>query len=237
MDTRYTLSNGEQISCFFWPDFFENDDWRQFADVSKLVDGHRGEEIKVPLQRDEEGLFIMWNNEKVHLNDFDYEPVEVMAKRIQAGVDARDKWLVWDDEIWATFIKDSDNLAFVMDMPTYDMVMQQLGIGITGDDEITVLCVPTEKVYTKDRWHYKITVECDNEQLRHFVSSRNFYFSDFCSLLKEGHIQMVHRDQFKDEKRQELAQYQATQKKLFEKIKTFFGAGPKLENPALYIGI
>ena len=116
MDTRYTLSNGEQISCFFWPDFFENDDWRQFADISLIVDGHKGDEVKVPLQRDDNGLFIVWNNEKVYLNNFDYEPVEVMAKRIQEGVDANDKWMVWDDEIWATCVKDSDNIAFVMDI-------------------------------------------------------------------------------------------------------------------------
>lgn len=237
MDTRYTLSNGEQISCFFWPDFFENDDWRQFADISLIIDGHKGDEVKVPLQRDDNGLFIVWNNEKVYLNNFDYEPVEVMAKRIQEGVDANDRWMVWDDEIWATCVKDSDNIAFVMDMPAYDMVMKKFGIGIVGDNEMTVLCIPTERGYTKDRWHYKITVECDCEQLRHYIASRNFYFSDFCSLMKSGHIKMVHRDQFKSEKRQELAQYQANQKKLFERVKNFFGAGTKLENPALYIGI
>ena len=237
METRYTLSNGEQICCFFWPEFFENDAWRGSVSVTPAKNYKESTTVQVPIACDDGGIYFIYHDEKIYLNNFDYEPVEVMAKRIQAGVDARDKWLVWDDEIWATFIKDSENLAFVIDMPTYDMVMQQFGIGITGDDEVTVLCVPTEKVYTKDRWHYKITVECDNEQLRHFVSSRNFYFSDFCSLLKAGHIKMVHRDQFKDEKRQELAQYQANQKKLFEKIKTFFGAGTKLENPALYIGI
>ena len=237
METRYTLSNGEQICCFFWPEFFENDAWRGSVSVTPAKNYKESTTVQVPISCDDGGIYFIYHDEKVYLNNFDYDTVEVMAKRLQECVDKKDRWLVYDDEIWATFIKDSDNLAFVLDMPVYEMVNRQIGIGFTGDTEATVLCVPTERDYTKDRWHYKVTMECESQQLRKLVPARSFYFSDFCSLVKAGHIKMVHKDQFKCEKRQELAQYQANQKKLFERVKNFFGAGTKLENPTLYIGI
>ena len=70
-----------------------------------------------------------------------------------------------------------------MDMPAYDMVCASLGFGIVGENEQTVLCVPTEKQYEKSYWYYKFTVECECEALRQYIPCQHFYFSDFCSSL------------------------------------------------------
>jgi len=240
MNTYYTLKNGTRLEVFMWDDFFENDTWRGFAEVTQLFDGkiysgNRGRECKKKLFKDDKGIYIVWDNQKVYLNDFDYDTVEVMAKRITECVLKNDRWLVSDDEILATFMKDTDNVGIIMDMPAYDMVCASLGFGIVGDNEQTVLCVPTEKQYKKTNWHYKFTLECECEALRQVIASRHFYFSDFCSFLKCGHAKLVVKDDFKQRVQLYIENKEQEKKTKAYQFKKFFGKVDKNENPYLMV--
>lgn len=240
MNTYYTLKNGTRLEVFMWDDFFDNDIWRGFAEVTQLFDGKiyggkRGKECKKKLFKDEKGIYIVWDSQKVYLNDFDFDTVEVMAKRISECVLKNDRWLVSDDEILATFMKDTDNVGIIMDMPAYDMICASLGFGIVGDNEQTVLCVPTEKQYKKKDWHYKFTLECELEPLRQYVASRHFYFSDFCSFLKAGHTKLVVKDEFKARVHAYIEKKEQEKTTRGYQIKKFFGKVEKNENPYLMV--
>lgn len=242
MNTYYTLKNGTRLEVFMWDDFFENDICRGFAEVTPLFDGKiyggkRGKECKKKLFKDDKGIYIVWDNQKIYLNDFDYDPVSVMAKRIAEGVEKNDRWLVSDDEILATFMKDTDNVGIVMDMPAYDMVCASLGFGIVGENEQTVLCVPTEKQYEKGYWHYKFTVECECEALRQYIPCQHFYFSDFCSSLKKGYAKLVVKDEFKQRLQTYLEKREQEKTTKAYKIKKFFGKVEKNENPYLMVSV
>lgn len=236
MNTYYTLNNGTRLEVFMWDDFFDNDTWRGFAEVTQLFDGkiyggNRGKECKKKLFKDDKGIYIVWDSQKVYLNDFDYQPVSVMAKLVAECVEKNDRWLVSDDEILATFLKDTDNVGVVIDLPAYDMVCGSLGFGIVGDNEQTVLCVPTERQYSKKNWHYKVTMECDLEPLRQYIPSRHFYFSDFCSFLKSGHAKLVERNEFKQRVQVYVEKCAAERDTKTYKIKKFFGMVEEEKNP------
>ena len=47
--------------------------------------------------------------------------------------------------------------------------------------------------------------------------------SDFCSLLKEGHIKVVERQKFKEEIEEKYAEQEKESRKFSTKIKKFFG--------------
>ena len=242
MNTYYTLKNGTRLEVFMWDDFFENDTWRGYADVTALYDGKiyggkRGKECRKKLFKDDKGIYIVWDGQRVYLNDFDYDTVEVMAKRIAECVIQSDHWLVSDDEILATFIKDTDNVGIVMDMPAYDMVCASLGFGIVGDNEQTVLCVPTERQYAKKDWHYKFTAECEYEPLRQYIASRHFYFSDFCSFLKAGHAKLVVKEDFKNKVQNYIEMVEQEKKNKSYKIKKFFGLVEEEKNPYLAVSV
>ena len=63
MNTYYTLKNGTRLEVFMWEEFFENDTWRGFAEVTQLFDGkiyggNRGRECKKKLFKDDKGIYI-----------------------------------------------------------------------------------------------------------------------------------------------------------------------------------
>ncbi len=235
MNTYYSLGNGKRLEIFMWDDFFENDIWRGTADVvildGPIYGGERSKEFKKTLFKDENGIYILWDDDKIYLNDFDYDSVEVMASRLAECVEKNDRWLVSDDEIIATLIKDTENVGLVADMPVFDMVAASLGFGFLGEHEQTVLCVPTERQYSKHSWKYKFTLECECESLRKYIPSRHVYASDFCDMLKEGHAKLVVKNEFKARLDKYIKMKEAEQKGKFFKVKKFFGMVEEMKNP------
>ena len=189
MHTYYKVGD-TRLEVFMWSEFFDNNDIRRFAEVTPIYGNHNGKSCKKKLMKDDGGLYIVWDGQKVYLNEFQYDSAAVMSARIAECVEKNDRWLVSDDEIIATIMKDP-NVGFVVDMPVYEMIHSILGLGIIGDAEKSTLCIPTEKVYKKQRWYYKLTVEAYHPEERAFVACQHFYMSDFCQLLKGGPVQMV----------------------------------------------
>ena len=236
MNTYYNTANGTRLEVFMWSDFFDNNDWRGVAEVTPIYGTKRGKECKKNLHKDTRGLYIIWDRQKIYLNDFHYDSASVMAKKIAECVEKKDRWIVSDDEICATFMKDTKNIGLIIDMPVYNMVIKELGIGIVGDNECTALCVPTEKVYSKNQWYYKFTAECDCVKLREIIPSHNFYMSDFCSLLKTGHVKMVDKNKYIAEVQAKEKAKKEEQKLFANKVKKFFGKF-EVEEPKVLISI
>ena len=144
-----------------------------------------------------------------------------VSEIVQFIEDAREKrWVPYfDDKLFATIMRDTENVGIVFDMPVYEAIMPQFGIGLTGDKEVKTLCVPTEKHYQKYSWGYKFSIEPANKDYRDRIASRDFYFSDFASMVMSGNIDIVVKKDFIDEQKR-IAEYKPTFK---EKVLNIFG--------------
>lgn len=183
MYTKYTLHDGQKIEVFMWSDFFENETYRSFAEVWRYVNGKRTvKPVKRPVAVDDHGIYIVWNSEKIYLNDFDFMPYEQLMAKIKEGKEKNDRWLVSDDDILATFMKESEKVMVFASMPVYNIITP-FGFALCGDKEMDIPCRLSTAQYPKERWGYKITLE-PLEDLRKVCAKQNYYFSDFCSLLK-----------------------------------------------------
>ena len=194
MNTIYTLENGKKITVFMWDDFLQNETYRQVADVHTLTpDGHSNRrEIHKKLFKDDHGVYIVWDSKKVYLNDFDALSVDALISKIQSTIDSERWWPFYSDEIWATFMRHSDEIGIIADVRVYDMIVPGLGIAFTGDKTIETVCVPFfDERYDRENLSYKIQFKCAIPAMQSIVSKETMYFSDFCSSIMSGRIKLV----------------------------------------------
>ena len=193
MFTKYTLKNGEKIEVFMWSDFLENHDYRGVAEVWQYENGQRSNNpVESPVAVDDHGIYIIWNSEKVYLNDFDFMPYEELMAKIKEGKEKDDRWFVSDDDILATFMKESEKVIVFASMPVYEVVTP-FGFALCGDKEIEVPCRLSTEQYPKERWGYKITLE-PLESMKKVCAKQNYSFSDFCSMLKSDIFALCDED-------------------------------------------
>jgi hypothetical protein len=136
-------------------------------------------------------------------------------------VDKKDRWIISNDEILATFIKNADDIGLIVDLPLYTL-KTPFGISFTGSDTIPVLCVLSENRWQKNDWHYKITVMPDNPVYNECVANRDFYFSDLCDFLKAGYATLVNLKEFKHEWTLKMLEKEKMAKNFSYKIKKLF---------------
>lgn len=190
----YTLKNGKRITVFMWDDFLKNETWRQVADVRPInSDGYLcDKEAHKKLFKDDHGIYIVWDRQKVYLNDFDAPSVDELVAKIQNAINNDNRWPFSSDEIWATFMKHSDEIGIIADIAVYDMIVPGLGIAFTGSNSIETLCVPMfDDRYGKNELDYKIQFKCAIPSMEGIVSKETMYFSDFCSMILSGHIKLA----------------------------------------------
>lgn len=198
MNGKYTLKDGSRISVYLWPDFLEGDDWRGSAEVHRLdKDGHySGEMVYSTLHKDDNGLFINWNGENVYMNEFYHIPYSELVTKLNECVEKKDRWLVDDDDILATFMKETDKVGIVGEFSVFDTLIPCMGIGMTSDKTATVMMVPVEKRHKKSEWRYKVDLEVANKELLCLIASESVYWDDFCSFLKSGIYRLVDKDKY-----------------------------------------
>lgn len=204
MYANYTLKDNTKLGIYIWSDFIENKTWREFAEVDVLDDNYlrtTNKHLDLPLHKDGNGIYVVYNGENVYLNDFDYMPYDELMRKIKECIEKKDKWIVFDDQILATFLREFEKVGIVGDMPVFDVIIPSMGIGMISDNEIEILTVLSEKRYKKLDWHYKITLVAEDESLRGIVASRDIYFGDFCDLLKSGIYRLVNKDEYKNNHR------------------------------------
>jgi hypothetical protein len=223
MHVQYTISNTTKLEIFLKNNMFSITTCDEFINVSPIYNGKYGKSCIKKVKTDNEGLYIVWNRTKVYLKNFDYNSVAIMSQKIEQYAKEHLSYIS-DDEIYATFFRDTDNVGLVVNMPIYETIFSQLDIKYTGDKVCKVLCVPTEREYSKDNWGYKITLECENKEYHSLIPSHNFYFSDLCTLLKLGNIKLVDKNSFKKIILEENKKRKIEEKKISYKIKSFFNA-------------
>ena len=202
MNVTYTLKNNKKIGAFLWSDFLCNQNWRRWIDIWKINDDGKKieKEFELPVHDDENGVFIIYDGEKIYLNNYDYLPYSEVVAKVNECVEKKDAWLISNDSILATFIKETDKIGIVGKANVFDIIIPELGFGTVSDKTVKCLMIPTEKRYKKHDWHYKFTMEVYDDALRDYVANRDIYFMDFCSLLKSGYYRLVDKNEYTQEK-------------------------------------
>lgn len=221
MYTYYSISPTTKLQVFMYSDLLDSKLLHRDIEVTAIYNTKLGKPCNKKLFWDNNEVYIIWNRKRIYLNQFDYDTVDIMSEKIDNYINNNGKYIS-DDEICATFLKDTDNLGLIVELPIYESAILPLGIKFTGNTTHKVLCVPTEKQYKKNNWYYKFTVECENSKYRELVPSHHFYFSDFCSLLKSGQAKMVNKDNFKKMILEENHKKMIEKQKFSNKIKTLF---------------
>lgn len=201
MNLKYTLSSGTTIEMenYDIKGMFNNDYNRPTITVNNIFKKKRGKKVNKKILTDCYGQHIIWNNEKVYLKLFNGYTTEELIKMVNICVKKEDPWILFNDDIYAAFIANNESLGFLVDMPMFETLIPQMGIGIVGSKTTKVLCQLSEKQYKKDQWSYKVTMEPVEEKYRGVVPDKHFYFDDFCSLMKKGQIEIVNKNTYNPE--------------------------------------
>lgn len=223
MNMYYKLDNGCHLEIFLWSDVAEGETFRKTIEVTPFYGKTQGRSCKKELFKDDHGVYIIWNSKKIYLNEYSYYGVNELISEIEKSKIENSTHYVSNDEILATFIKCHNEIGVVLDMPAFDFIFPSFGFGSVGNKEYTVLCVPTEKHYKTTNWFYKFSLECECEELRKYIPYRDFYFSDFCSLVRQGIITIVEKDKFKKEIIEKHRIQTLDQNRLRNRIARLFG--------------
>lgn len=194
MNVIYSLSDGSKLYGFYWEDFEENKE--TFHEIEVRHELSRDIETSHKVLKDESGKkFFIYNGEKIYVDDYEYHHISILVDEIKYGIDHNDRWFVDNNIILTSLMKQPDKFGFYIKARTYSTVIPMMGIALINNDKRTdepILYIPkiTEMDYPGS-WHYKISLHTKDEKLRRFCASERYYFSDLCSLLKAGIIELV----------------------------------------------
>lgn len=196
MNATYILSNGEKLELYLWSDFLEGDNWRNVVEVRKVGEDYSEEKKKKTFVDDTGRIYFLWNKEKVYLDNYIALSVNELISNIKDPNES--DGYVFDWTVTATFLKHWDEIGVIIKMQPYDMVVPYLGIACktSNTDYMNVLCVPFEDRYKKKDCNYKVSFKPYTEDYRKIFGTETFYMSDFTSLLKSGHCELVNLKEY-----------------------------------------
>ena len=173
MKRYYKLSSGEVIPTWYNDIGILTIMTNEGMDKETLEFDHRSNDPTVD-----------YHGEIIHLNNFEFTPLDKLIEKVEKSVAANDRWGVMSEEALATIMQESENIGFVMDVECFDTLIPCMGIGMKSNDKtIKCLMVPFEDQWKKDDWHYKIELRPYEEALRPLVGRETMYFSDFWSMV------------------------------------------------------
>ena len=181
---KYITKNGVTLEVYLWEDFLRGETVRNKVDLRVYKDDGIHKHI-IPLYKDTNGLYFKWHKEIFYLNDFVADTYEELLMRLDIGED------VHEDEMIATFLKHSDEVRVMVNLPTFEFAIPSIGLGITGDRTLEVLCVLTEDRYKKSQWGDKLEITPMNEDYKRIVPARYYYSCDFVRAVKDGRIKLT----------------------------------------------
>lgn len=191
MNYSYSIGDNQVIKILQFPDMFEDSCIRE-ADAVQLFENGKFKESPVLLYEvDARGIYFFRNGKKHYLRDFDCISVDEIISLIEKEREESSNCFMYSDELLAVMVRYSNEIGFVCNLPVFDAVIPELGMGITGNKTEKVVCKLSEKRYKKGEWGYKITLEPADENLKSVIASREFYFDDFCRLLVRGDADLV----------------------------------------------
>ncbi len=191
MKRRYALSDGTIINTLY-NDLGYLTVYRRNAVGDLVVD------CELEFESDSEDPVVSYNDEEIHLNNFEYTPYETLLARVNEGIQKKDRWLVSDNTMLETCMKQPEKFGIVTEVTPYDVVTP-IGIRFKSDRywcEVLMHPVETEQ-YKKSDWHYKMTLSPVMEQLQEIFGTETTYTQDIFSGARCGkHWKLVDKEEW-----------------------------------------
>ena len=132
------------------------------------------------IREDENGKFFTWNRNKIYLNDWIKISMKELKEKIENG-----EWITSDDLCQAIMTDGIENVRFMVPLNTTCGLFF-----LNGNEFKDTLCKVEERWNREIKQNYKIVL-IPEEPDDSVTSSRDYYTTDFVSLIKEGHIKIV----------------------------------------------
>ena len=163
--------------------------WISFESYNDSVSiyNEEGKEVAVAkLHNNTEGdLVFDHNGLEIPFRTFECVSMAEIKRMIEAGE------RVFESEFAQAIIHDGmHNVRFGVDMPVPDMIFPGTSIAIVGDKTQKCACKLVEEYLNMPHDKYKLKVEAVDENAARVCRDR-YYMSDFLSLIKSGHIDIL----------------------------------------------
>ena len=208
MQRYYTLKSGETLKC-----------WYNDLGWVTIMDDQGMDKETLEFDRRSPDPTVEYNGETIHINNFDYTPIDEMVELVNKAKEANDRWQVPKEKILATFMKESDKIGVVMDVEAYDTISTVLGIGFKGSRKNMLRClmVPFEDRWKKSDWGYKIELRPESEAIAQFTGRETFYFDDLISMIfcERVNFELVNREKYRESHPIEIEENQKVSTSIF----------------------
>ena len=168
---KYKCGN-EIIKVFVWNDDFHTEVTIEDTKTQKSYDR--------TIREDKNGRFFTWNRNKIYLNDW----IKISMKELKEKIE-KDEWITSDDLCQAIMTDGIENVRFIVPLNTTCGLFF-----LNGNEFKDTLCKVEERWNREIKQNYKIVL-IPEEPDDSVASSRDYYTTDFVSLIKEGHIKIV----------------------------------------------
>ena len=174
---NYKYNCGEEIiRVWIW-----NDDFHTEVTVT---DNKTKKSFKRTIREDKNGKFFTWNKNKVYLKDW----IKTSMKELKEKVEKKE-WITSDDLCQAIISDGIENVKFLVPLNTVSV--RGFGISLLNGDKFKDTVCRVEERYNREvKQNYKLSlipIEPDET----VANSRDYYTSDFVSLIKEGIIKII----------------------------------------------
>lgn len=126
--------------------------------------------------------FFKYGNERIYVDEFLHVPFE-RINNTNGLLDGRVVAL-------SMLSHGIENVGVYMELPCFDYIVPQLGIGILGDKRKMVLCKVTERSH-KVCQNYKVELTPAIPVYQKFIPNQRFFMEDFAQGIRSGNIVLV----------------------------------------------
>lgn len=186
MRVEYKIDDTTVLQAFLWSDIYTGDSNRRMK-VVPYYNGVKGRPVNKDVFFDEPDPYFIWNREQVYIREFEYKTVDELAQMQEKGE------YLFDHDIWATLIRDTDNFAIVDTVRGYDPKILLKAKKKPVNPYLNSTCIPeTDDMYA-NHWQYKVTFKTLEEELRKTTCANTYYFSDFAQMIQTGQIKIINK--------------------------------------------
>lgn len=186
MNRTYTLKGGVKINTFY----------SRYSGLTEY-DANGNEVAHYNIHYLDDKRVVYRKGEVIYLDNFDYTPLSEMINKLNQCVEQKDRWIISNDEVLATFIHEKDKLGLVSTVENLGRRCVYWGdTGVTLEDSDEVLLVPFEDEYTIEDWHYKMEFRALDPVVHESVRGIRTYTDDIIDMIKMGIYRVVDKDEY-----------------------------------------
>ena len=175
-----------------------------YFDVSVMDD--TGKEIsrhEIMENLNTKSKYFVYDDEEIDLFSFEYTPIDELIKNIEqykrdVAENADNAKYITDNELTATFIKESEKIAIKMNVDILECYFGIIHFTSAIFDHVCYM-VPYEYRFKKDQWHYKIELKPAYEDYDKVVAKDTYYAADLFQSIISGHFTLCNKEKLSEE--------------------------------------